>query len=959
MAAELQGLVDLLQQSLDPKQHKHAEEALRNAETTPGFSVSLLQIVATDAYQQTSRLAAALCFKNLIRRKWTDEEGTHCLPEDEVQRIKRDIVGLMISCPSTVQAQLGDAIGVIADSDFFRRWDTLVDDLVSRLGSSDPKVNNGVLQVAHSIFKRWRPLFPSDELFTEINHVQDRFVGPFLKLLEDTDVAIQQNETNKPVLEQYMSTMNISMKILHDLSSQELVQTLVDSLPGILTLLDKYVKYENKLLHSDDEAEPGPLEYLRATIFGLLSLYVTKYNDDIKDHVNGFTGSTWTLLTTTGLELKYDIMASRALGFLERVCSIQEHAQLFGDADTINTVVEKVVLPNIALRESDVELFEDEPIEFIRRDLEGTDSETRRRAATDLLRMLMQQFQERVTRIAMRYIDHYLQDYTRDQSSNWRSKDTAVYLFCSIAPLEGVSSARGINVVNPHVDVIEFFQKSIAQDLVSESAHAILQVDAIKFLYLFRSQLTPQHWQEALPMLVQHLSSSNYVVHTYCAIAIERILYLTDMTNEPIIPRANLLPLSKDILSRLFMLMSKDTAPEKVQENEFLMRAVMRIIISLKDDTVQHSQMLINNLINFLRVIRHNPSNPRFYYYLFEAIGAFIKFTAAKQAQQLEESLLAPFTEILQNLVIEFMPYVFQLLAALLEAQPTTTLPNSYTSLIQPALHPSLWEQRGNVPALTRLVASMVARGPTFIVENNLIEPVLGVFQNLNAKKTTDSLGFDLLEAIVAGLPVEKIQSYFANILQLLLSRLSTSKTESFTIRFVRFYYFVAARDNLGTDFFINIAESIQSGIFAQIYTQIIMPETQKLSRPIDRKVAVVALTKTLADSTAFAEKYQKGWGYTCEALLKLMINPPIPPKSEDLIIQDQDVDDSGFGVGFTQLSTCRPVLRDPYPEVTDVKQWIGKYLRAADSRHGGRIGGFVNNRLNPDTKMAFMSYLE
>ena len=316
MAADLQGLVVLLQQSLDPKEHRQAEEALRSAERKPGFSVLLLQVVASNSYPQTSRLAAALCFKNFVRRRWTDEEGNHCLAEDEVTTIKRDIVGLMISCPSTVQAQLGDAVGVIADSDFFRDWDTLIEDLVSRLTPSDPKVNNGVLQVAHSIFKRWRPLFPSDELYTEINHVQERFTQPFLQLLQSTDLAIQQNESNKDVLEQYVATMNISIKILHDLSSHDLVQTLVDNLEGVIGLLDKYIKYDNPLLHTDDEAESGPLEYLKASIFGLLSLYVSKYNDDIKGHVNGFTGSTWALLTTTGLETKYDIMASRALGIL-------------------------------------------------------------------------------------------------------------------------------------------------------------------------------------------------------------------------------------------------------------------------------------------------------------------------------------------------------------------------------------------------------------------------------------------------------------------------------------------------------------------------------------------------------------------------------------------------------------------------------------------------------------------
>ena len=33
----------------------------------------------------------------------------------------------MISVPGPIQAQLGEAISVIADSDFWERWDTLVD----------------------------------------------------------------------------------------------------------------------------------------------------------------------------------------------------------------------------------------------------------------------------------------------------------------------------------------------------------------------------------------------------------------------------------------------------------------------------------------------------------------------------------------------------------------------------------------------------------------------------------------------------------------------------------------------------------------------------------------------------------------------------------------------------------------------------------------------------------------
>ena len=62
--------------------------------------------------------------------------------------------------------------------------------------------------------------------------------------------------------------------------------------------------------------------------------------------------------------------------------------------------------------------------------------------------------------------------------------------------------------------------------------------------------------------------------------------------------------------------------------------------------------------------------------------------------------------------------------------------------------------------------------------------------------------------------PRSSLQNYYVNTLQTLLTRLQSSKTETFALRFVRFYHFVSARDDkeLGADFFISIAEQVQSG---------------------------------------------------------------------------------------------------------------------------------------------------
>ncbi|KAJ5475856.1 CAS/CSEC-terminal [Penicillium sp. IBT 31633x] len=956
-----EGLVALLQASLDPRQNKAAEITLRQEEKKPGFSLQLLQITASETTPYNTRLASALCFKNFIKRNWTDEDGNYKLQQEEVATLKRELISLMISVPPGIQSQLGEAVSVIADSDFWERWDTLVDDLVSKLSPNNPTVNIGVLQVAHSIFKRWKPLFQSDALYTEINHVLSKFGTPFLALFEALDTYLEQNKTNKENLVQGFTQLNLMVKLFYDLSCHDLPPMFEDNISAISAILLKYLTYDNQLLHTDDESEAGLLEYVRAGIFEALTLYVQKYMDAFQPYVGQFIDSSWNFLTTIGQETKYDILVSRALHFLTSVASMPEHAAAFQAEEILGQIVEKVILPNVSLRESDEELFEDEPIEFIRRDLEGSDSETRRRAATDFLRKLTEKFEESVTRVVLKYTQHYLAEYAKN-SSNWKAKDTATYLYSAIAAKGTATSSHGVTATNQLVSITDYFQQNLAADLINEDGvHPILKVDAIKYLYTFRSIITKEQWQQVLPVLVKHLASSNFVVYTYAAIALERVLFLTDSQGQPVIPPTEITPLAKDLLEHIFQLIQRDPAPEKVQENEFLMRCVMRVLVVIKEGVVPFSDIVLQRLITITQIISANPSNPRFYYFHFEAMGAFIRFAAPANPDKLEQALYAPFAGILQNDVQEFIPYVFQLFAALLEANPSATLPSYYQELIGPILMPVMWEPKGNIPALARLLSSIIPRGSQYIIEHNQIEPILGIFQKLVSTKANESFGFDLLETVVASFQPTALQNYFKMIMQIILQRLQNSKTENLSLRFVRFFHFISAQDDKGysADFVIQVIDDIQAGLFTPIYVSVILPETQKLARPLDRKTAIISLTKTLANSEAFATRYsQKGWGFTCTALLKLLELPPLPTSGDDLIAE-VDTEDMSFGVGFTPLNTIRPQQKDPWPETgADLKAWVGKYLKEADKKQNGRLSQFAQERLDDQSKAVLGSYM-
>lgn len=437
---------------------------------------------------------------------------------------------------------------------------------------------------------------------------------------------------------------------------------------------------------------------------------------------------------------------------------------------------------------SDEELFEDDPIEFIRRDLEGSDSDTRRRASTDFLRQLLEQFDKTVTEVVYKYINHYLQDYNSNPKANWRSKDTALYLFSSIAA-KGTTERKGVTHTNLLVDVVEFFQNNIAADLIApfDDVQPILKVDAIKYLFTFRSQLTKSQLSDAFPLLARHFGSPNYVVYTYTAITVERLLAMTS-DGEPLFHPEDLRPYAKDLLENLFRLIEQGVTPEKIQENEYLMRCVMRVIIVTRDATGPLVEYALGELIKITGVVSKNPSNPRFIHYHFESLGGiircfpillssavgtflanFLRFVAPGQPESLENALHDPFMAILGQDVTgmshrpilifanpwpEFIPYVFQLLALLLESNAPAPLPQRYKDLMAPLLTPTLWESRGNVPALVRLLQAIMARGASHFVENNQLSAILGIFQKLVASRLTEVHAFELLEACFIYFPL-------------------------------------------------------------------------------------------------------------------------------------------------------------------------------------------------------------
>lgn len=80
--------------------------------------------------------------------------------------------------------------------------------------------------------------------------------------------------------------------------------------------------------------------------------------------------------------------------------------------------------------------------EYIRRDIEGADTDTRRRVAAGLLQTLVKVFPKPITALCTATCDKLLKEYATNPAQNWKQKDTAISIFIASA-VKAQTRARG------------------------------------------------------------------------------------------------------------------------------------------------------------------------------------------------------------------------------------------------------------------------------------------------------------------------------------------------------------------------------------------------------------------------------------------------------------------------------------------------------------------------------------
>ncbi len=938
-----------------------AEAQLRQMQQTPGFGVIALQFLTLDNVSPALKQASAVTFKNLVKANWT------MLSDQDRTQIKANILPLLLSnrLPA-LRSLLGEAVTLLAQHDFPAMWPNLVSDLVARANPQDYGTLVGVLRTAHAVFRRYRNVSMSTDVLRELKFILEQFQRPLTAIYVATWQQLTAPQQPDPVrVAMLLEAANLCTKLFYDLNYVDLPEFFEDHIKEWMTGLLQSIRFKTtvaKLL--GDEDRPGVVHKLQKNVCMVLTLYATKYDEEFSAFLDGFVEGVWQLLneSLTANLSKHDAIVSHGVAFLTAVANGAHH-KLFGNGNIMKSICEKIVIPCMMLRKEDVELFEDDPNEYVRQDIEGSDLDTRRRSAKELVKGLRKNYEREVTDIFGSYIQVLLGQYKANPKGDWRCKDVAVFLLTAVA-VSTFRLATGASTVNPMVPLIPFYQEQVLPDLLAPpgAVHKVLQADALKFVITFRSQIPASEYQRLLPAIVAMLKSPIWVVHTYAANALENLLTVKDVSPAPggamtqRISKDNLEPVLKELLGALFgVLQNTGQKP-----NAYVMKAIMRVISRAQEKLRPLLPLVLEQLAGLLRTVIANQQSPVFNHYLFECLGGLIGCAAAAGGSQgvasLETLMLPMFQSILQQDIQEFTGYVFQLLAQLLAAH-TEGVPEVFWGLFPSLLAPTLWDKPGNVPALVRLLGEYVAKGAARLAANEQwMGSYLGVWQHLNSATKHDGESFGLLLALTDHMPLPVLDKFLPRILGFVFARLSNpkGKTPRYVKGFVTWLLQFAAKHSGGA--IIARCNAVQANIWVNCLGLIGQSINKPRSLGDKKRCALGAVKLLAATDEMLAEPHAALWGPLLLALMGLF---ELPEEEEDGEGGGAiDAEEISGGAVFTPLFHAGTLVdKDPYPGVNDRAE-LAKGLAALNQKTG-KVPAMIAGALPPEAQKKLQTYFQ
>ncbi|CAK9440313.1 uncharacterized protein LODBEIA_P44130 [Lodderomyces beijingensis] len=382
-----QSLLKALAGTLDPNKHirKTSEEALHTYEQQPGFTSYLLDLITERDVQQGTQISAAIFFKNRISNFWVQPESSKqavsfFIKENEKSNIKSKLVATLVKTYAIHQVKfsLASALNSILDHD---KWDELIPLVSSLLQSQDKDQIFTGLICLYELVKSYRWSGLESKCF--VNPVMEDITQQLFPIIESLANTILNSENSNTTSDEMLYLIVKSFKnatfsslpsYFQDTNKLGLwcqIQIMIIKKP-----LPREVLEEDTIEQRSTNPRVKAVKWCFANMNRLINRHgggILSAKADpafisafLSNFVPQILNAYWNIIEDWASKKVWlsPVSMFYMISFLEQVVETSCWPLV---KEKLDAITKHLVLPSLQATEESVEIYEDDPNEYIRR----------------------------------------------------------------------------------------------------------------------------------------------------------------------------------------------------------------------------------------------------------------------------------------------------------------------------------------------------------------------------------------------------------------------------------------------------------------------------------------------------------------------------------------------------------------------------------------------------------------
>ncbi|XP_021185790.2 importin-7 isoform X1 [Helicoverpa armigera] len=372
-------LTEILRGTIDPNQRQQAEEQLSQIHKIIGFAPSLLQVVMLNDVPIPVRQAGAVYLKNLISSGWQEKEPEEGEPipfsvHDQDRAMTRDmIVDAIIQAPDIIRVQLCICLKTIIKHDFPTRWTQIVDKIHIYLQNPEPASWMGALLCLYQLIKNYE--YDIAEKRVPLIEAMNLLLPMMYNLIVNlqADQSVESVLIQKQILKCFYGLIKYILPL--DLITKDIFTKWMEVLRSVM---EQPVPETTLQVEEDERME---LPWWKCKKWAVHTLYrlFERYGSPVNAREEYVQFSEWYLTTFTGgiLEVLLRILdqyrnkvyisprvLQQTISYIDQ-CVTHAHSWKLLKPHMF-AIIQDVLFPLMSYSESDEELWETDPHEYIR-----------------------------------------------------------------------------------------------------------------------------------------------------------------------------------------------------------------------------------------------------------------------------------------------------------------------------------------------------------------------------------------------------------------------------------------------------------------------------------------------------------------------------------------------------------------------------------------------------------------